>query len=237
MKIDRTKARSIGRRFLARNSGSFLRRSASVGLPSPVHTKASRARRFTRSGWRSAKAAARKRARRDAVDEERPRAARLEDVVGGGRKVVGAGGDVGIDVAALVGAAVAFHVDAPGVETLRCEEVHGRGIGDARHREVEGRLRGHRRAVHEQDRAGPLGRAGALLPQEQPDIALRRPMLLPLNGGRPADRLVHCAAPGCSGGCLPSAPRSVKHARHSGAPRSGEPGMTDHAIDPPETPR
>ena len=146
------------------------------------------------------------RARRDAVDEERPRAARLEDVVGGGRKVVGAGGDVGIDVAALVGAAVAFHVDGPGVETLRREEVHSRGIGDARHREVEGRLRSHRRAVHEQDRAGLLGRAGAFLPQEQPDVALRRPMLLPLNGGRPADRLVHCAAPGCSGGCLPSAP-------------------------------
>lgn len=40
-----TKARSIGRRFMLCHCGSFLRRSSSVGLPSPVHTKASSASR------------------------------------------------------------------------------------------------------------------------------------------------------------------------------------------------
>src|SRR5437773_7689972 len=54
-----TNARSIGRRFLAENSGSFFLRSASVGLPSPVHTNASSARRATRSGCAWAKSAAR----------------------------------------------------------------------------------------------------------------------------------------------------------------------------------
>src|SRR5439155_10850289 len=54
-----TNARSIGRRFLAENSGSFFLRSASVGLPSPVHTNASSARRATRSGCSWAKSAAR----------------------------------------------------------------------------------------------------------------------------------------------------------------------------------
>ena len=51
-KMLRTKARSIGRRFFAANSGRRLRRCSSVGLPSPVQTKASSARRATRSGWR-----------------------------------------------------------------------------------------------------------------------------------------------------------------------------------------
>src|SRR5260221_7406618 len=54
-----TEARSMGLRFLDENSGSFFFRSASVGLPSPVQTNASSARRATRSGWRSAKSAAR----------------------------------------------------------------------------------------------------------------------------------------------------------------------------------
>ena len=49
-----TKARSIGRRLLARYSARRFLRSASVGLPSPVHTSASSARRPTRSGWRCA---------------------------------------------------------------------------------------------------------------------------------------------------------------------------------------
>ena len=39
------------------------------------------------------------RARRDAVDQERPGSACLQDVVGGGREVVGAVGDVAVDVA------------------------------------------------------------------------------------------------------------------------------------------
>ena len=59
LKIECTKALSIGRRFLAMNSGSFLLRSASVGEPSPVHTMASSASRATISGWRSANSAAR----------------------------------------------------------------------------------------------------------------------------------------------------------------------------------
>jgi hypothetical protein len=53
-----TKARSIGRRFFAWNSGRRFLRSASVGLPSPVQTNASSARRATRSGWRWVKSAA-----------------------------------------------------------------------------------------------------------------------------------------------------------------------------------
>ena len=58
-KIERTNLRSIGRRLVLRNSGSFLRRSTSVGLPSPVQTWASSASRFTRFGWRCANSAAR----------------------------------------------------------------------------------------------------------------------------------------------------------------------------------
>ena len=57
--LERTNLRSIGRRFLARNSGSRLLRSASVGEPSPVHTMASSASRATISGWRCANKAAR----------------------------------------------------------------------------------------------------------------------------------------------------------------------------------
>ena len=58
-KMLRTKARSMGRRLLAMNSGSFLRRCSSVGAPSPVQTKASSASRDTRSGWFCANSAAR----------------------------------------------------------------------------------------------------------------------------------------------------------------------------------
>ncbi len=43
-----------------RNSGRRCRRCSSVGLPSPVQTYASSASRATRSGWRSANAAARR---------------------------------------------------------------------------------------------------------------------------------------------------------------------------------
>src|SRR2546430_10765380 len=46
-KMLRTKARSIGRRFFDWNSGSRFLRSASVGLPSPVQTKASRSEEHT----------------------------------------------------------------------------------------------------------------------------------------------------------------------------------------------
>ena len=53
----RMNARSIGRRFFDWNSGSFFLRSARVGLPLPVQTNESSARRDTRSGCRCAKSA------------------------------------------------------------------------------------------------------------------------------------------------------------------------------------
>ena len=74
------------------------------------------------------------RARRDAVRQEAPDAARAGDVVGRGREVVGAVGDVAVDVALLVGAAVAFHVDAPADEAAAREPVHHRRVGTAGHR-------------------------------------------------------------------------------------------------------
>ena len=151
-KMLRTKARSIGRRFFDRNSGRRLRRSASVGLPSPVHTKASRARRWTRSGWRWANSAARRAPDEMPYVRKALDAARAGDVVGRGLEVVGADGDVGVDVAMLVRPPVALHVDAPGVVAEAREVVHRRGVGAPGHLEVEGRLGGHRRAVDEQDR-------------------------------------------------------------------------------------
>ena len=71
LKIECTKARSIGRRFLARNSGSFLARSASVGLPLPVHTMASRASRDHHFGMVLGKQRGAQRPGRNPVDEQR----------------------------------------------------------------------------------------------------------------------------------------------------------------------
>src|SRR5262245_52348949 len=171
-KIERTNLRSIGRRFLARNSGSRLLRSASVGEPSPVHTMASSASRATIAG-------------RNPVDQKRPLAAHLLDIGRGRKAVVGAVGDGRVVVAGLGRAAVALHVDAPGVVAAAGEEIHDRGIGTPRHLQVEGRLRSHGRAVHEQDSAGRAGGiAGVLVPQEQADIAaLLGPMLLAADDG------------------------------------------------------
>ena len=121
------------------------------------------------------------RARRDAVHQQRPGVvAGLEDVVGGGLEVVGALGDRGVDAAILGGAAVALHVHAPGVEALADEIVHR--ARPARHLQIEGRLRRHRRAVHEQDGAAVRAVLGApLLPQEQLDVALLGPVFVALN--------------------------------------------------------
>jgi hypothetical protein len=58
LKMLRTNARSIERRFFDANSASFFLRSVSVGLPCPVQTNASSASRATRSGCRSANSAA-----------------------------------------------------------------------------------------------------------------------------------------------------------------------------------
>ena len=99
------------------------------------------------------------RARRDAVHQQRAGVvAGLEDVVGRGLEVVGALGDRGVDAAVLGGAAVALHVDAPGVEALADEIVHRARM--ARHLQIERRLRRHRRAVHEQDGAACPGCSG-----------------------------------------------------------------------------
>jgi hypothetical protein len=112
------------------------------------------------------------RTRRDAVGQEAPDAAAGEDVVGRGLEVVGAVGDVAVDVALLAAAAVAFHVDAPADEAALGEPVHHRRIRPAGHAQIEGRLRGHRRAVHEQHRRLAVGRADELFPQEQAHIAV-----------------------------------------------------------------
>jgi len=119
-----------------------------------------------------------------AVDHELLRAAGLHDVVAGRLHVVGAVGDIEIDVARLVGSAVAFHVDAPVVEATPGEPVHHGGVRATRDGQVEGRGRGHRRTVNPEDRAVAAGaRNGALLPQVQVDVALLRPVLLAGNGG------------------------------------------------------
>src|SRR5215471_15010182 len=166
-KIERTNLRSIGRRFLARNSGSRLLRSASVGEPSPVHTIASSASRATMSGWRCANKAG-----RNPVDQKRALTAHLFDIARGREAIVGAVGDGRVVVAGLGGAAVALHVDTPGVVAAPREEIHRRGIGAPRYLQVEGRLRSHGRAVHEQDSAGGArGIAGVPVPQEQADVA------------------------------------------------------------------
>src|SRR5262249_59615409 len=90
-------------------------------------------------------------------------------------------------------APVAVDVDARVVKDARGKDVHRRRSGPPRHLQIEGRLRGHRGAVHEQDRADGLGRvAGVFLPQEQPHVrALLRPMLLAANGTARHERLVY----------------------------------------------
>src|SRR5262249_55515342 len=95
----------------------------------------------------------------------------------------------------LVGAAVTLHVDTPGVEALRREIVHGRGDGSPRDLQVEGRLRAHGGAVHEQDGAALLRRRRLLLPQEQADIALVGPMLFAADNVAGRVGLVHRLAP------------------------------------------
>ena len=136
----RTRGRSAAA-WLARNSGSFLRRCSSVGAPSPVQTNASSASRATRSRMALREQRGAQRARADAVGQEAARRrASASDVVGGGVQVVGAVGDVAVDVAPLVAAAVAFHVDAPADEAALGEPVHHARVGPPRHRQVEGRL-------------------------------------------------------------------------------------------------
>ena len=124
----------------------------------PCRSTPSRRARVARPARGDARRTARRAARRTrcrtrGADRS---SARLQDIFAGGREIVGAVGDVAVDIAALVGAAVAFHVDAPAVEAARREIVHHRGIRAARNLQIERRLRRHRRTVHEQDRARRL---------------------------------------------------------------------------------
>ena len=113
-------------------------------------------------------------ARRDAVRQVRADAAGSGDVVRRHRQVVGAGRDVGVDVAMLVRPPVALHVHAPRVVAQTGEVVHRRGVRPARDLEVEGRLGTHRGAVDEQDRPPRRRRSdGGLLPEEQAHRPLR----------------------------------------------------------------
>src|SRR6185295_7693947 len=123
-------------------------------------------------------------------------AAQLLDIAGGGKAVVGAVGDGRVVVAGLGGAAVTLHVHAPGIVAARGKELHDRGIGTPS-LQVEGRLRRHRGAVHEQNPARrPRRIAGILVPQEQTDIAaLVGPVLLAADGGGRRNGLVHALAP------------------------------------------
>src|SRR6516165_6682073 len=98
------KALSIGRRFLALNSGSFFLRSARVGEPAPELRMPLR----RQSGAQCAGG--------NAVDHERPLATQVADVSCCREAVVRPLRDRGIVVAVLGRAAVAFHVDAPAVE-------------------------------------------------------------------------------------------------------------------------
>src|SRR5262249_33135674 len=127
------------------------------------------------------------------VEQKRALAAHLCDIARGREAVVGAVGDGRVVVAGLRGAAVAAQVDAPGVVTAAGEEIHSRGIGAPRHLQVEGRLRSHGRAVHEQDSAGRArGIAGVLVPQKQADIAaLVGPVLLAADDGGWGNGLVY----------------------------------------------
>ncbi len=118
------------------------------------------------------------RARGDAVHQQVRRTRLVEDEAAAGGEVVGAVGDVVLDRARLVRAAVALVVHRPGVVAQAREVLHCRGVGTARHVEVEGRLRGHRRAVHEEDGAARLrARRGLPVPEKQAHVALVYPVL------------------------------------------------------------
>ncbi len=133
------------------------------------------------------------RTRRDAVHQQRTALRALQDVGGRRGEVIGAVGDVEVDVALLVRAPVAFHVNAPRVVVARGEPFHHGAVRPAGNLQIEGRLRGHRRAVHEQDGAcGRLLCGRALLPEEKPHIPLRGPVLLSLDGVGHACFLTSC---------------------------------------------
>ena len=119
---------------------------------------------------------------RDAVDQKPFTALDATNVVARRFQIVCAVGDIAVDVAVLARSAIAFHVDTPGDEAAAHKPIHHGSVGPARDLEIKGRLRRHRRAVNEQNRAArPIRRNGRLAPHEQFDVALFRPMFLAWN--------------------------------------------------------
>jgi hypothetical protein len=106
------------------------------------------------------------RARRNPIDEKRPRrAAQYADIACGRETVLSAASDRGIVVASLGRASIALHVHAPSVVAATGKEFHGGGVRPPRHVKIEGRLRRHGGAMDEQDgTARRRGIADALVP-------------------------------------------------------------------------
>jgi hypothetical protein len=104
------------------------------------------------------------RAGRNAVRHEAPDAVSLLNVVGCGDQIVGAVGDVAEDVALLVRAAIAFHVDRPADKPTPSKPIHDRRVRPARNAQVEGGLRRHRRSMDEQHGGLALRRSHVFFP-------------------------------------------------------------------------
>ena len=192
-----TNLRSIGRRFEARYCSRRClavgqRRAPFAGPYEGVQSDAFRAPGIALREERDTQ-----RARGGAVEHRARVVGDARHVLGCSRDVVRAGRYVGVDRTALVGPAVTFAVDAPGVVAKAREPVHHRVLGLARHLQIEHRRPGHRRAVHEENgaasRAARSRIAQFLAQQEEtnavaPD-ALDRPVL-------GADDLRRCARRG-----------------------------------------
>ena len=105
----------------------------------------------------------------------------LHDDGNRGLQILDAARDVGI-VARRAGIAVAVVVHGPDVVAVARKHVHERVFALARHREVIGRPRRVRGAVHEeqdrQRRLARLRRADALAPEVELHVALFRPVLV-----------------------------------------------------------
>ena len=146
------KALLIGRRLILRNSAaSSCVRRAWVNLP--VHTMASSARRSTSSGGVGKQRGA-QRPTRCRRPERTIAAAQFLDVWRGGKS--SAPNAIGALLSRSRWSGRSLHVDAPRVVALMREILHRGRMRAARHMQVEGRLRGHRGAVHEQDSAAVL---------------------------------------------------------------------------------
>jgi hypothetical protein len=138
-----TKARSIGRRFWF-FAALVQRRTAFAGPHEGIERKALDALGMALCEQRRAQCPGRNAVHQKALD-----AARLHDVLGGGSNIIGAVRNIEVDRAIFVRSPVAFRIETPGVEALLHEIVHRRGMRTSGHLQIERRLRGHRRAVHE----------------------------------------------------------------------------------------